>query len=124
MQNVKIRKTNGTFGKFDFLDVVLMDSFFKRLKGLMFTKQLRNFHGALFINKNENILDSAIHMLFMNYNIAVFWMDNSNRIVDKKIAKKWNLLYYPNSKASKILETHEEIFDEIQLGEQLIIESY
>ena len=123
MQNVKIRKPDGTIGQFDFLNVMLMDNFFNRFKGLMFSKQINRNQGALFINKNENILDSAIHMLFMNFNIAVFWMDNSNSIVDKKIAKKWNLLYYPSSKASKILETHIDNFDEIQIGEHLIIES-
>ena len=123
MHKVKISKTSGSFRKIDYLEVFYMDNFFSRLKGLMFTKQITKNQGALFINKNENIIDSSIHMLFMNFDIAVFWMDNSNVIVDKKIAKKWNLLYYPKSKASKILETHIENFDEFQIGDQIIIES-
>lgn len=123
MHKVKISKTSGSFRKIDYLEVFYMDNFISRLKGLMFTKQITKNQGALFINKNENIIDSSIHMLFMNFDIAVFWMDNSNVIVDKKIAKKWNLLYYPKSKASKILETHIENFDEFQIGDQIIIES-
>lgn len=124
MSNLIIRKSVGKFKGFEYLRVWRMDNFFKRLKGLMFTKQLSTDQGALFINSQENIIDSAIHMLFMNYDIAVFWLNNSNMIVDKIIAKKWNLLYYPKDKASKILETHVENYDELQIGDKLIIESF
>ncbi len=120
----KIYKAVGSFRNMEYLEVTCMENFFSRLKGLMFTKQISNNQGALFINKNENVLDSSIHMLFMNFDIAVIWLDNSNVIVDKKIAKKWKLLYYPKSKASKILETHIENFDEFQIGDQIIVESY
>ena len=123
MKKMIVRKANGNFENFDSIDIQLMDNFTKRLKGLMFTKQLSVNEGALFINKSENKIDSAIHMLFMNFDIAVFWINNSNIIVDKTIAKKWYLLYYPKAKASKILETHVNNYEQLQIGEQIIIES-
>lgn len=123
MKNLIVRKAIGTFEEFDYLNVWCMDNFINRLKGLMFTKQIQIDEGALFINKTENKIDSAIHMLFMRYNIAVFWINNSNIIVDKSIAKKWNLIYCPKVKASKILETHVENYDNLQIGEKIIIES-
>ena len=123
MKKMIVRKANGNFENFDSIDIQLMDNFSKRLKGLMFTKQLAVNEGALFINKSENKIDSAIHMLFMNFDIAVFWINNSNIIVDKTIAKKWYLLYYPKAKASKILETHVNNYEQLQIGEQIIIES-
>lgn len=51
------------------------DSFFKRLRGLMFTKQLLP-QSALFIYPC-----SAIHTFFMNYNIDVLYLDINNIIV-------------------------------------------
>jgi uncharacterized membrane protein (UPF0127 family) len=122
MQKVVIKKSSGNFGVYKELDVWILENFFERLKGLMFKKELFQNQAALFINKNENKIESTIHMLFMNFDISVFWLDTFNKIVDKKIAKKWGLIYYPKLKSQKILEAHTEIFDKLQIGDQLIIE--
>lgn len=123
MKNVIIRKLSGNFGSFDKLEAWYFENFFSRLKGLMFKNNISLNQAGLFINKNENIVDSAIHMLFMNFDIAVFWLDKTNTIVDKRIAKKWGLIYYPDVKSHKILETHPEIFETLQIGEEITIEN-
>ena len=123
MKTVIIRKLSGNFGSIDNLEAWYFKNFFSRLKGLMFKKDIAVNQAGLFINKNENIVDSAIHMLFMNFDIAVFWLDKANTIVDKRIAKKWGLIYSPDVKSQKILETHTEIFDKLQIGEEIIIEN-
>ncbi len=124
MKKVIIRKLSGDFGAFNKLEVWYFDSFIKRLKGLMFKENILINQAGLFINKNENIIDSTIHMLFMNFDIAVFWINRFDIIVDKKIAKKWGLIYYPEVKAQKILETHTDIYDKLQIGDQIIIENF
>jgi uncharacterized membrane protein (UPF0127 family) len=51
------------------------DSFFKRLKGLMFTKDL---------NKNEGLLIKdckSIHTFFMNYSLDAVFINNKFKIV-------------------------------------------
>lgn len=123
MKNVIIRKLSGNFGSIDKLEAWYFENFFSRLKGLMFKNKISLNQAGLFINKNENIVDSAIHMLFMNFDIAVFWLDKTNTIVDKRIAKKWGLIYYPDVKSHKILETHPEIFETLQIGEEITIEN-
>lgn len=123
MKNVIIRKLSGNFGSIDKLEAWYFENFFSRLKGLMFKNKISVNQAGLFINKNENIVDSAIHMLFMNFDIAVFWLDKTNTIVDKRIAKKWGLIYYPDVKSHKILETHPEIFETLQIGEEITIEN-
>jgi uncharacterized protein len=55
--------------------LVTADSFFKRLKGLMFTKQLSP-QSALYIYPC-----SAIHTFFMHYNIDVLYLDINNIII-------------------------------------------
>ena len=104
MKNVIIRKLSGNFGSIDQLEAWYFENFLSRLKGLMFKKNISLNQAGLFINKSENKVDSAIHMLFMNFDIAVFWLDKTNTIVDKRIAKKWGLIYYPVVKSQKILE--------------------
>jgi uncharacterized membrane protein (UPF0127 family) len=56
-------------------NLMTADSFFKRLKGLMFTKQLSP-QSALFIYPC-----SAIHTFFMHYNIDVLYLDINNIII-------------------------------------------
>jgi len=123
MKKVIIRKLSGNFGSIDQLETWYFEKFLSRLKGLMFKKNISLNQAGLFINKSENKVDSAIHMLFMNFDIAVFWLDKTNTIVDKRIAKKWGLIYYPVVKSQKILETHTEIYEKLQIGEKIIIEN-
>ncbi len=51
------------------------DTFFKRLKGLMFTKELPAQDALHIIPCNE------IHTFFMNYSIDVLYLDKDKRIV-------------------------------------------
>lgn len=56
-------------------NVMIADSFFKRLKGLMFSRELLP-QSALYIYPC-----SAIHTFFMNYNIDVLYLDINNIIL-------------------------------------------
>ena len=63
----------------------------------MFLKWISLNEGALFINKIESLVDLSIHMLFMNFDIAVFWVDKNNYVVDKVLAKKWHFFMLPKN---------------------------
>lgn len=69
---ILINKTNNTIIS---KNVTVADSFFKRLKGLMFTKELSNESAMHIIPCNE------IHTFFMNYSIDVLYLDRNNTIV-------------------------------------------
>jgi len=57
-------------------NVIFANSFFKRLKGLMFTKELP-------LNSSMHIKPCGqIHTFFMNYNIDVLYLDKDNIILD------------------------------------------
>lgn len=56
-------------------NVIVANSFFKRLKGLMFTKDL-SYESAMHI-----IPCNEIHTFFMNYSIDVLYLDRNNTIV-------------------------------------------
>lgn len=113
-------KSGGQNNPILFLEIY--NSFLKRLKGLMFLKWISQNEGALFINKIESLVDSSIHMLFMNFDIAVFWVDKNNYVVDKVLAKKWHFFYAPKKPAKTIIETHYNNFEKINIGDLLQIE--
>ena len=56
-------------------DIIVAKSFFKRLKGLMFTKELSPQAG-MYIHPC-----SSIHTFFMNYAIDVLYLDVNNKIL-------------------------------------------
>ena len=56
-------------------NIIVADSFLKRLKGLMFTKQLSSQSGMLIHPCN------SIHTYFMNYTIDVLYLDINNIII-------------------------------------------
>jgi len=56
-------------------NIMVADTFFKRLKGLMFTKELRLQEALHIIPCNE------IHTFFMNYSIDVLYLDKDMNIV-------------------------------------------
>lgn len=56
-------------------NIIMADSFYKRLKGLMFTKELSP-QSAMYIYPC-----SGIHTCFMNYNIDVLYLDINNIIL-------------------------------------------
>jgi len=80
---------NKTSGKVISQDVIMANSFFKRLKGLMFTKELSP-QAALYIYPC-----SEIHTCFMNYTIDVLYLDSKNLIlaVDEEM-KPWRFGKY------------------------------
>ncbi len=60
-------------------------------------------------------------MLFMNYDLAVMWVDKDMIIVDKVLAKKWMPLYFPKKPARYTLELHPSKFHEYAIGDQLMM---
>jgi uncharacterized membrane protein (UPF0127 family) len=104
------------------IQVTICESFKSRFLGLMFQKNIQSNNGLLFINKSENRFDAAIHMLFMNFDISVIWIDQNNVIIDKVIAKKWHPFYIPRYNAKMILETHVDNINLFSVGDTVIIE--
>ncbi len=111
-----------TKGHAEPLSVKICDTFSTRLKGYMFQDSISLNEGLLFANKSKNILDAIIHMFFMNFDLAVFWLDEKNIVVDKTIAKRWHPYYAPKTAAQKILEVHPAQIEKFSIGDQLTIE--
>jgi uncharacterized membrane protein (UPF0127 family) len=101
------------------LHLGICEDFISRLRGLMFTKDIPIDGGRFFVNSSEDRINSAIHMYFMNIDLAIIWTDSTGRIVDKVNAHRWKTIAAPKANAKYILETHIERIEEYNCGDIL-----
>lgn len=114
------RLTKASSPSTDF-EVKVCDTFFSKLKGLMFSKELKQDHGIILAETTESRLNTAIHMLFMRYDITVLWLNKELVVVDKVLAKQWRPMYVPQKPAQYVVELHQDRLTEFKIGEQLIL---
>lgn len=86
-------------------EIELIDciSFYSRLKGFMFKKNINN---ALLFNKCN-----SIHTFFMKENIDVIMCDKDNNILYFYKDLKKNKIIFPKKNVYKVIETPSNYFD-------------
>lgn len=95
------------------------DSFACRLRGLMFRPLLDPDDGLLLVEKRDSRLDTSIHMFFVPFDLAVFWINSEMTIVDKVIAKSWKPAYFPKADAMYTLEVHPSRWADYEIGDRV-----
>jgi uncharacterized membrane protein (UPF0127 family) len=95
------------------------DSFACRLRGLMFRSQLPMDEGLLLVIERDSRIDSSIHMLFVSFDLAVFWINSSMEVVDKRIARSWRPAYFPIRAARYVLEIHPAHINDYEIGHKV-----
>ena len=85
----------------------------------MFRRSLAPNEGILLVERRESRVDTAIHMLFVFTDLAVFWLDANRIVIDKVLARAWRPAYVPRRPARYILETCPKRIDDFQIGEQM-----
>lgn len=87
----------------------------------MFHPGIDNTEGILLSYSRPTRLDSSIHMFFMNFDLAVIWLDENFRVVDKILAKRWKPYYAPAIAATHVLETHPDRLVDFSNGDQILV---
>ncbi len=95
------------------------DTFPCKLRGLMFRKRLSLNEGLLLVEKRDSRLDTSIHMFFVPFDLAVFWINAEMTVVDKVIAKSWHPAYFPKADAKFTLEIHPDHFGDYEIGDKV-----
>ena len=93
--------TNETKGRVWHGPVRRADTFFKRFRGLMLTRNVS--YALVFVLPSETKANASIHMLFMLSDIDVIWLDSTRRVVDFRRARKWRI-YSPKKAAKYVIE--------------------
>jgi uncharacterized membrane protein (UPF0127 family) len=85
----------------------------------MFRSQLGVDEGLLLVTDRDARLDSSIHMLFVPFDLAIFWINSQMEVVDKLIARSWRPAYFPARPARYILEIHTSRFNDYEIGQKV-----
>ena len=99
--------------------VVRCDTFWKRGRGLMFRRALGEDEAYLFVEGRESVAQTAIHMFFVFFPIAVVWLDRECRVVDKVLARPFRPYYAPAAPAQYFVEGHPSLVDRVSVGDVL-----
>ncbi|MCF6277708.1 MAG: DUF192 domain-containing protein [Anaerolineales bacterium] len=97
------------------------DSYLCRLRGLTFRRPLTPDEGLLLVQQHDSRLEASIHMLGVNFDLAVIWINSSLTVVDKIIAKRWRPAYAPQEAARYTLEIHPDHFKQFEIGNKVEI---
>jgi len=93
------------------------DSFLSKSRGFTFHARLTRDEGLLLVGTRDSRLDSSIHMLFVSFDLAVFWINSDMQVVDKVIAKSWRLAYASKRPARYVLEIHPDRWGDYEIGD-------
>jgi uncharacterized membrane protein (UPF0127 family) len=93
------------------------DTFAQQLRGFTFHPRLTRDEGLLLVGTRDSRLDSSIHMLFVGFDLAVFWIDSEMKVVDKVTAKSWRLAYFSRQPARYVLEIHPDRWGDYEVGD-------
>ena len=111
--------TNLTTGEKIASRVVRCDTAWKRGRGLMFRASLSEDEVYLFIEGRESVIQTAIHMFFVFFEIGVIWLDRDKRVVDRMLARPFRPYYAPSSPAKYYVEGHPAILEKVRTGDEL-----
>lgn len=95
------------------------DTFLTQLRGFTFRARLTYDEGLLLVGTRDSRLDSSIHMLFVAFDLAVFWINSEMEVVDKVIAKSWRPAYFSKQAARYVLEIHPERWGDYEIGDRV-----
>lgn len=115
----KIKIQNSSRSK-HVITVKYCDTFFNKFAGLMFSKELAEDQGIIIVEQNESRINTSIHMMFMNFDLTILWLDKNKVIVDKVLAKKWAPFHFPKQPAQYVIEMHQSKFSEYSIGDRLV----
>lgn len=97
----------------------LAKSFISKFRGLMFRRFLPKDHGLLIDEGAESRLNTSIHMFFMYFDIAVIWIGQDLKVVDRRLAIKGRPAYFPAAPARYVLELNTDNLSNFHIGDQL-----
>jgi len=87
--------------------------------GLMFHRPLSEQQGVWLDMGLTSRFGSAIHMLFVFFPIAVFWLDRRGAVVDKALARPFRLFYMAHRAARYVVELHPSRLPMAGVGDRL-----
>jgi uncharacterized membrane protein (UPF0127 family) len=99
------------------LSLKVCRTFWARGRGFLLSSPPSADWGLLFWYPQASRLETSIHMIGVSFPLAVIWLDEHRRVVDRKIARPWQFVLVPQKAAQYVIECHPERFDDFTDGE-------
>ena len=117
-RNIIVQRTNETL----ITNAKWCDGFFSRMRGFTFTKPVAVNQGLVLVHAKDSVLESAITMFFVNYDLGVIWVNDAGEVVDKLVAKAWRPNYAAKAPARYVIEGHPSILEQVEIGDGIRFE--
>ncbi len=96
---------NKTTGKKIMSRIIIAETHWQRLKGLMFEDPAKFNHALVFCLPRESIANATIHMLFVFFPIDVVYLDKGKKVIDiAKNLQPFSLGYSPQKPSKFFVE--------------------
>lgn len=95
------------------------DRFASKLRGFTFRRQIPAGGGLVLVERNDSRLTTAIHMLFVFFDLGVIWVNSAGEIVDTALAKPWRPSYTPQAPAQYVIEGPPSILTMVKIGDHI-----
>ena len=96
------------------------DSFATKLRGFTFSRTWQSGDGLVLVENSDSKVSTAIHMLFVFFDLGVIWVNDAGTIVDTVVAKPWRLSYIPQAPARYVIEAHPDIVGQVAVGDTIV----
>lgn len=106
-------------GRIFLADARWCDSFGSKLRGFTWRRTLLPDDGLVLVEKSDSRVSTAIHMLFVFFDLGIIWVNDAGAVVDKRLAKPWRLSYAPQAPARYVIEGHPSLLKQIKIGDKL-----
>ena len=97
-------------------------SYLCRLRGLSLRRSIPENWGLLMVYQSEGRLDTAIHMLGMNFDLGIVWFNSMGKVVDLGYARRWRSIIFPSVAAKYVLEILPPRLKDFNMGDKISFE--
>jgi uncharacterized membrane protein (UPF0127 family) len=95
------------------------DSFGTKLRGFTFRRELGPQDGLVLVEAKDNRVNTAIHMLFVFFDLGVIWVNAAGEVVSTVVAKPWRLSYVPPAPARYVIEGQPDLVNRVKVGDHI-----
>jgi uncharacterized membrane protein (UPF0127 family) len=99
--------------------VALRCSLWGRSLGLMFRRGIDPHEALVICLPRSGIGQAGVHMLFVPFPVALIWLDEEFRVVDRVLARPWRVGYRPTVPSRYFIEAHPSRLVRVQEGDRL-----
>lgn len=101
-------------------DAKMCDSFFSRVKGLMFLRLLKKGEGLVLKADREGIMETSIHMFFVFFGIDAVWINDKMEVTDiKRNIRPFTPLIRPRKAARYVVEMPAGSVKNVKIGDKI-----